>query len=430
MSTDRLPRGPIDPQAIFVIRWVAVAGQIAALLFTHSVLKFELPLLPAMAVIGSSAIVNFWHIYASQRRGLYQQANFLELGFDVIQIASLLFLTGGLLNPFSILILAPVVVSAAVLRQKSTLLLVGLVVVSVSLLALSYHPLDWGQTVDFPPLYLVGLWLALIISSCFIGGYTWWVASSARRLSDTLADAKLVLIEEQQSRALGALATSAAHKLGSPLNTITVIAHELSRDIKPDDPIYEDITLLRGEIERCRVILSEIDSHTSLKSLEVESPQPITALIEEITYSRLSQNQTNFKIVYDCAKSIPAVRRRPELVHALENLLQNAVEFSAHDVKVNIEWTAIDLHITIIDDGPGFARAALARAGQPWNSSRAGYEGHRGLGLFIARSLLESIGGSISFANDDLGGGKVGIMLPRESISLSRHDRRIARLDM
>ena len=425
MSTDRLPRGPIDPQAIFVIRWVAVAGQIAALLFTHSILKFELPLLPAMAVIGSSAIVNFWHIYASQRRGLYQQANFLELGFDVIQIASLLFLTGGLLNPFSILILAPVVVSAAVLRQKSTLLLVGLVVVSVSLLALSYHPLDWGQTVDFPPLYLVGLWLALIISSCFIGGYTWWVASSARRLSDTLADAKLVLIEEQQSRALGALATSAAHKLGSPLNTITVIAHELSRDIKPDDPIYEDITLLRGEIERCRVILSEIDSHTSLKSLEVESPQPITALIEEITYSRLSQNQTNFKIVYDCAKSIPAVRRRPELVHALENLLQNAVEFSAHDVKVNIEWTAIDLHITIIDDGPGFARAALARAGQPWNSSRAGYEGHRGLGLFIARSLLESIGGSISFANDDLGGGKVGIMLPRESISLSRHDRRI-----
>ena len=417
MSADPLLRGPIDPQAIFVIRWVAVAGQSAALLFTHSVLKFELPLLPAMAVIGSSAIVNFWHIFASQRRRLYQQANFLELGFDVIQIAALLYLTGGLLNPFSILILAPVVVSAAVLRRKSTLLLIGLVVVSVSLLALTYHPLDWGQTVDFPPLYLAGLWLALIISSCFIGGYTWWVASSARRLSDTLADAKLALIEEQQSRALGAMATSAAHKLGSPLNTITVIAHELSRDIKPDGPIYEDITLLRAEIERCRVILSEIDSHTSLKSLETEPPEPITALIEEIIYSRLLPNQTNFKLIYDCAKSIPTVWRRPELVHALENLLQNAVEFSAHDVTVNIEWTAIDLHINIVDDGPGFARSTLARAGQPWNSTRAGYEGHRGLGLFIARSLLESIGGSINFANDHLGGGKVGVVLPRESIS-------------
>ena len=347
MNIDPLLRGPIDPHAIFVIRWVAVAGQLAALLFTHSILKFELPLLPAMAVIGSSAIVNFWHIHAAQRRRLYQQANFLELGFDVIQIAALLYLTGGLLNPFSILILAPVVVSAAVLRRKSTLLLVGLVAVSVSLLALSYHPLDWGQPVDFPTLYLAGLWLALIISSCFIGGYTWWVASSARRLSGTLADAKLALIEEQQSRAIGALATSAAHKLGSPLNTITVIAHELSRDIKPDDPIYEDITLLRAEIERCRVILSEIDSHTSLKSLETESPESITALIEEIIYSRLSPNQTNFKLVYDRAKSIPAVWRRPELVHALENLLQNADEFSAHDVMVNIEWTAIDLHITI-----------------------------------------------------------------------------------
>ena len=417
MSADPFTRGPIDPQAIFVIRWVAVAGQIAALLFTNSVLKFDLPLLPAMAVIGSSAIVNFWHIHASQRRRFYQQANFLELGFDVIQIAALLYLTGGLINPFSILILAPVVVSAAVLRRKSTLLLVGLVAISVSFLAFSYHPLDWGQPFKFPNLYLAGLWLALIISSCFIGGYTWWVASSARRLSSTLADAKLALIEEQQSRALGALATSAAHKLGSPLNTITVIAHELSRDIKPDNPVYEDITLLRAEIERCRVILSEIDSHTSLKSLEAELSEPITALIEEIIYSRLPPNQTNFKLVYDRAKSIPAVWRRPELVHALENLLQNAVEFSAHDVTVNIEWTAIDLHIIIVDDGMGFARTTLARAGQPWNSTRAGQEGHRGLGLFIARSLLESIGGSISFANDHLGGGKVGILLPRESIS-------------
>ena len=417
MNTDPLIRGPIDPHAIFVIRWVAVAGQLAALLFTHSILKFELPLLPAIAVIGSSAIVNFYHIHAAQRRRLYQQANFLELGFDVIQIAALLYLTGGLLNPFSILILAPVVVSAAVLRQKSTLLLVGLVAVSVSFLAISYHPLDWDQPVDFPTLYLAGLWLALIISSCFIAGYTWWVASSARRISSALADAKLALVKEQQSRALGALATSAAHKLGSPLNTITVVAHELSRDIKPNDSIYEDVKLLCAEIERCRVILSEIDSHMSLKSLDIETPESITTLIEEIIYSRLSPTQTNFKLVYDRAKSIPAVRRRPELVHALENLLQNADEFSAHDVMINIEWTAIDLHISITDDGPGYTRATLARAGQPWNSTRAGQEEHRGLGLFIARSLLESIGGSISFANDRLGGGKVGIILPRESIS-------------
>ena len=417
MSIDPLIRGPIDPHAIFVIRWVAVAGQLAALLFTYSILKFELPLLPAVAVISSSAIVNLWHIHAAQRRRLYQQANFLELGFDVIQIAALLYLTGGLLNPFSILILAPVVVSAAVLRQKSTLLLIGLVAVSVSFLALSYHPLDWGQPVDFPVLYLAGLWLALIISSCFIGGYTWWVASSARRISSALADAKLALVEEQQSRAIGALATSAAHKLGSPLNTITVIAHELSHDITPDHPIYEDITLLSAEIERCRVILSEIDSHTSLKSLETESPESIITLIEEIIYSRLLPTQTNFKLVYNRGKSIPVVRRRPELVHALENLLQNADEFSAHDVMVNIEWSAIDLHISITDDGPGYTRATLARAGQPWNSTRAGQEEHRGLGLFIARSLLESIGGSITFANDHLGGGKVGIILPRESIS-------------
>ena len=417
MNTDPAYRGPIDPQAIFVIRWLAVAGQLAALLFTHSFLEFDLPLYPALAVIGCSAIVNFWHIHAAQKRPLYQQASFLELGFDVIQLAALLYLTGGLLNPFSVMILAPVVVSAAVLRRQSTLLLVGLVAASVSFLAMYNYPLDWGQPVQFPFQYLAGVWLALILSSGFIAGYTWWVASSARRLSGTLAEANLALMEEQQSRALGALATSAAHKLGSPLNTITVIAHELDREVDPNDPIYDDIQLLRTEVERCRVILSEIDSHTSVKALAAESPEPITAMIEEIIYSRLSQNQTNFKLVYSRENAVPLLWRRPELVHALENLLQNALEFSAHDVTINIEWTAIDLHITIVDDGAGFNAATLARAGQPWNSTRAGQHGHRGLGLFIARSLLESIGGAISFANDQRGGGKVKISLPRESLA-------------
>ncbi|MDB4852188.1 ActS/PrrB/RegB family redox-sensitive histidine kinase [Alphaproteobacteria bacterium] len=417
MNTDPTYRGPIDPQAIFVIRWLAVAGQLAALLFTHSILEFDLPLYPALAVIGCSAIVNFWHIHAAQKRPLYQQASFLELGFDVIQLAALLYLTGGLLNPFSIMILAPVVVSAAVLRRQSTLLLVGLVAASVSFLAMFNYPLDWGQPVKFPFHYLAGVWLALILSSGFIAGYTSWVASSARRLSGILADAKLALIEEQQSRALGALATSAAHKLGSPLNTITVIAHELDREVDSHDPIYDDIQLLRTEVERCRVILSEIDRHTNVKALAAESAEPVTAVIEEIIYSRLSQNQTNFKLVYSRENAVPLLWRRPELVHALENLLQNALEFSAHDVTINIEWTAIDLHITIVDDGDGFNAATLARAGQPWNSTRAGQQGHRGLGLFIARSLLESIGGSISFANDQRGGGKVKIILLRESLS-------------
>ena len=417
MNNDPTFRGLVDPKAIFVIRWVAVAGQLAALLFTHGFLEFDLPLYPALAVIGCSAIVNFWHIHAAQQRRLYQQASFFELSFDVIQLAALLFLTGGLLNPFSTMILAPVIVSAAVLRRQSTLLLVGLVTASVSFLAMFYYPLDWGKPVQFPSVYLIGVWLALVLSSCFIAGYTWWVASSARRLSGALADAKLALIEEQQSRALGALATSAAHKLGSPLNTITVIAHELNHEVGKDDPFYDDIKLLRNEIERCRIILSEIDSHMSVEALASVSPEPITTLIEEVVYSRISQNQTNFKLVYDREKTIPMLWRRLELVHALENLLQNAQDFSKHDVTINIEWTAIDLHITIADDGDGFAAATLARAGQPWNSTRAGKQGHRGLGLYIARSLLESIGGSISFANDKIRGGRVKVSLPRELLS-------------
>jgi two-component system sensor histidine kinase RegB len=416
MTLDTGFRGPIDPRVIFIIRWVAIGGQLAALLLTHYVLGFSLPLLPALGVVGCAALVNLWHIYAARRR-LYHQANLLELGFDVIQLAVLLFLTGGLLNPFSTMILAPVVVSAAVLRRKATLVLVGLVAASVTCLAYVNYPLDWGHPFDVPPLYLAGVWLALVLSSCFIGGYTWWVASSARRVSGTLADAKLALVEEHQIRALGALATSAAHKLGSPLNTIAVVAHELAREIGNDDPIYDDIQLLREEVERCRVILSEIDSHTSLPALAAEPPLSVAVLIEEIIYSRISHDGTNFRISYTDTKPVPTVWRRPELIHALENLLQNASDFSKHEVTVHIEWTPLDLHITISDDGDGFALATLIRAGQPWNSTRAGTDGHRGLGLFIARSLLESIRGVISFANGETGGGKVKITISRDELS-------------
>ena len=410
-------RSPIDPKVIFIIRWVATSGQLVALMLTHYAFGFNLPLFPALGVIGCSAIVNLWHIRSLKTRRLYQQANLLKLVFDVIQLAVLLFLTGGLLNPFSTMILAPVVVSAAVLELRSTLLLIGLVALSVSYLAVFHHPLNWMQNFDVPILYTAGLCIALILSSCFIGGYTWWVASSARRLSGALADAQLALVEEHQSRALGALATSAAHKLGSPLNTISVIAHELGREVCEDDPIYEDVRLLRAEVERCRIILSEIDSHASVQTLAVDPPILVGLLIEEIIYSRLAHHGINFSVTYEDDKPIPKVCQRPELIHALENLLQNASEFSKFDVNVHVEWTALNLHMTISDDGSGFTLTTLARAGQPWNSTRAGTAGHRGLGLFIARSLLESIGGSLSFANSEMGGGKVRVTIPREPVS-------------
>ena len=409
---------PIDARLILTIRWVAIIGQGAALLFTQLFLQLDLPLIPALVVISLSVAVNLWQIMQTPQSRQHHRLNSVALGFDVVQLAALLYLTGGLLNPFSVMILAPVVVSAAVLRRKSTLMLIGLVAASVSFLAFFNHPLAWRQTVQLPPYYLAGVWMALILSSCFLGGYTWWVASNARRLSAALTEARLAIAEEQQVRALGSLATAAAHKLGSPLNTITVIGHELARDISPDDPIYDDIQLLRAEIERCRVILSELDVVQGRRAIAEEPPVPVTLLVDEVIYQRLGSDAINFLITHNGNDDfdVPKVIRRPEWVHALENLLQNAKQFAVHEVRIHIEWSHTDIRIVICDDGPGFSPAILALAGQPWNSSRRGEGGHRGLGLFIARSLLESIGGSVQFANAASGGGKVELKVPRSAL--------------
>ena len=415
---DAGPRRLTDVRVLFTIRWVAIFGQSSALLFTHFFLGIDLPLIAALFVISMSVLVNLWQIKQSPRGQVPYPQYMVVLGFDILQLAALLYLTGGLLNPFSVMIVAPVVVSAAVLRQKATLMLVGLVAASVSFLVFFNHPLNWGQVVKLPPFYLGGIWMALILSSCFFGVYIWWVAASARQLSAALTDAKLALVEEQQVRALGSLATAAAHKLGSPLNTITVISHELAGDISPDDPIYDDIQLLRTEIERCRVILGELDVVQGRRPIDEEPPLPVTQLVDEVLYQRLSLNDARFLITHGGASDddVPNVSRQTELLHAVENILQNAAQFSKHDVSIHIEWTADDIHISINDDGDGFARPVLIRAGQPWNTSRAGQDGHRGLGLFIARSLVDSIGGSIQFSNLKAGGAKVDIKVPRAAL--------------
>ena len=274
------------------------------------------------------------------------------------------------------------------------------------------------MTVQFPLYYLVGVWMALTLSSCFLGGYTWWVASNARRLSTALTEARLAIAEEQQVRALGSLATAAAHRLGSPLNTITVIGHELARDISPDDPIYDDIQLLRAEIERCRVILSELDVVRGRHAIAEEPPVPVTLLVDEVIYQRLGSDAINFVVTNNGTDdlNIPLVKHHPELLHAMENLLQNAKQFAVREVNIHIDWVSDDIRMEIRDDGPGFSASILAQAGQPWNSSRKGTGGHRGLGLFIARSLLESIGGSVQFGNAAGGGGLVELWVPRSAL--------------
>jgi len=414
------PPAPNDARLILNIRWLALTGQLFALLFTFLVLEIEIPIGPALFVIGLSVAMNVWQTRLTMILKKTRNQSFPALIFDVTQLSALLYFTGGLLNPFAVLLLSPVVVSATLLRRRETLKLIALVASCVTFLMFFNHPLPVDDLRDAnPDLYLIGLWMALILSATFIGVYTWWIASRARRLDEALSEARLALAAEQQAAALGALATAAAHRLGSPLNTITVIAHELAQDVTTDDPLYDDVMLLRAETERCRVILGELDDYQSAESLDLETPLPLSSLIEEILDNRLEDDASSaFKIVFDerSAVPMPLVRRGPELMHALEDLLSNARDFAKTQVTVMIRCTVDEVTVTISDDGPGFPAGVLARVGAPWNTSRHGEGAHRGLGIFIASTLIETLGGSILYGNAKSGGGEVKVYLPLGSV--------------
>ena len=412
------PPKPIGARQILNIRWLALVGQLAALLFTYFILEFDIPIGGALFVIGLGVAMNVFQARRTMIMRDQPDQSFIALTFDVLQLSGLLFFTGGLLNPFVVLLLAPVAVSAVILERRETLILIVLVACCVSFVALFHYPLPWdASNIRQSGLYLVGLWLSMVLSVFFIGIYAWWLSSRARRLDEALGEARLVLAKEQQAVALGTLATAAAHRLGSPLNTITVIVHEMMRDIDKQNPLHEDVMLLRSEAERCRLILAELDDYGQTENMDAGNTVPLSVLIDEIAKTRMDIGALIIDISLDSrsAMPMPAARRRPEIIHALEDLLKNAVEFAKTRVDVTIRCTISDVTITISDDGPGFAGSVLSRVGAPWNTSRQGKHAHRGLGIFIASNLIETLGGSILYNNGDQGGGEVVVLLPMEA---------------
>lgn len=253
--------GRISLRTLVTIRWIAVAGQAVTLVTVHFVLGYRLPLLPAFGVVACSALLNIFlilHRQAATR--LSERDAALYLGYDTLQLAALLYLTGGLQNPFAILILAPITVAATILSQRPVIGLSGLAVAAITALAIWHMPLPWpgGQPPVFPLPLVFGTWTALTLATLFIALYTWSVAQEARRLRDAVAATQLALAREQQVSAVGSLAAAAAHELGSPLATIAVVAKELARELPSDSPYAEDAALLVSQSERCRKILAQL----------------------------------------------------------------------------------------------------------------------------------------------------------------------------
>lgn len=395
-------------KALINLRWLAIAGQSVALAIVEWGLDFSLPALPAFAVVGITAALNvaLRLVYGSTYRLSDKEAGAL-LAFDTLQLTVLLYLTGGLVNPFSILFLAPVLISAMALKPRTTLLLGALVVVVSTVLGVHSHPLPWrGEPMMLPVAYIIGIWASIIVSVAFIGAYAWRVADETRKLSDALAATELVLAREQQISAIDGLAAAAAHELGTPLATIALVVRELERAIPENTPHGADIKLLRQQTERCRTILRTL---TSLESgLAPFDRITLSHLIEEVV-SPLRDFDTDFEIRFPEDRSRePIVARNPAILYGLESIVENAADFATKKVVIAANWNEIDVEISVADDGPGFAPEVLGRIGEPYLRARGqsllrkgkgADEAGLGLGFFIAKTLLERGGGTLKVEN-------------------------------
>ena len=389
------------------LRWLAIIGQSTAVLVVYYGLDFDLPIYACIAAIILAAWLNValrLRFHMTQR--LEPDRAAWLLAFDIAELAVLLFLTGGLQNPFAFLFLGPVLLSATALPPRFTLMLGGFAVACATVLVFVHYPLPWDSEdpLQLPPIYLMGVWMCILLAIGFIGVYAWQITEESRQLSDALAATELVLAREQHLSQLDGLAAAAAHELGTPLSTISVIARELERAIAADAPHGDDVRLLREQAKRCRDILAKLTELSA--GGEPFDRMRLTALIEEVVAPHRNFGVTIDVITPSDRAAEPVGARNPAILYGLGNLLENAIDFAHDRVLVDAKWDEDSVAVTISDDGPGFAPEILTRIGEPYVTSRRHHLNDTGeeptglgLGFFIAKTLLERSGATLSFEN-------------------------------
>jgi two-component system sensor histidine kinase RegB len=434
-STDfRHPRRHVRLDTILRLRWLAVLGQLAAIFVVLQGLEFDLPVIPCLTIISLSAALNLsLQIAFNPMQRLEPVYAAALLALNIVELAALLFLTGGLQNPFSFMFLAPVLISATALPVRLTIALGALAVACASVLLFFYLPLPWDaeDPLVLPPIYLFGVWLSIVLAIGVTSLYAFQVTEEARKLSDALAATELVLAREQHLTQLDGLAAAAAHELGTPLSTIVLISRELERALQDNVQISSDIKTLREQAQRCRDILAKI---TQLSTAAPFDRMKLSTLIEEIVAPHRDLDvPIRVRIAVAGAKE-PVGWRNPAILYGIGNILENAVDFARSAVEVNAWWNDDSVEIVISDDGPGFAPDIIKRIGEPYLSRRRGHDEvqteHAGLGLgvFIARTLLERTGARVLFTNRTFPdhGAVVSILWPRGRFEADKVDEKPA----
>lgn len=420
LQSDIYQTGRIRRSTLVALRWMAILGQTMACLFVYFVLHIDLPLVPIAVIIGLSLIFNTSvRLYSPLDRRISDVEAGVQLLFDVLQISALLYFTGGIENPFALLLLAPVVVAAKTLNRVVFVTTVLTVMVTSLLLLFHHYPLPWRnvEALVLPKLYLIGQWVSIQVGMLFTAAYTWHVSRQTRRMTTALATTDAVLAHEQKLTALGHMAAAAAHALGSPLATILITAKEIARSAGENSELREDAELLQTQATRCREILSELSSQTQQTDDyydEVDLEDHLSELMAPFEGGEIILSLEMMPAIAE--DPAPRIQRLPELHYGLTNLIENALDFASKTVLILASWQEDRITLDIMDDGPGFDPAVLPKLGEPYVSHRGEnhqHAGGMGLGLFITKTLIERRGGKIEFKNrKDKSGAWVTIVWP------------------
>ena len=416
---------PLRLDTLVRLRWMALGGQTLAILLVDLVLGFPTPLVPCLGLIALSAAFNLGLQVRQRRGGAPVTHPALHLAFDCLQLGGMLAFTGGLQNPFALLLLAPVSVSATTLPQRYTIRLALLVAVVTTVISLVHLPLPWHPDTPlvFDRIYVIGIWVSLLCGTVFVATYTNRVAHEARQLADALAATELALSRHEQLTALDGLAAAAAHELATPLSTIALAAKEM-RGEKLPQPLLDDIELIIDQSARCRGILAKL---RNLGAEDGAGPFAAVTLPDLIAEASQPHEGRGVRIVVSASGEGPApvLPRNVCVLYGLGNLIENATQFARAEVRVTASWSAGTATVTVADDGAGFPPDLIARLGEPYLTTRArNFEetdgplpGGLGLGIFIAKTLLERTGARLRFENGSPEGhATITITWPRPAL--------------
>ena len=402
------------------LRWIGIVGQLIAVNFVYLILNFKFNFLLSNLIIIFGVISNFYLIYVYKKTQLSDRSAFVFLFLDIIQLSTLLYLTGGIVNPFVIFLLIPSVFSSSNLSFKTNSLLVGLT--GIAIIILTFYskdlPSPLSEHYHVSPYYYFSIPIALIVALVFLNYFAMTFGSQSRLRKDALSKMEEVMAKEHELLSLGGQAAAAAHSLGTPLSTIKIITQDLAKQLENNEEFKKDIELLNSQVERCNEILKRLSLNPVEEDDFIDKDLTVREYLSEIISSFREISNKNFVFNFDQDSNPKKITKSIEIVYGLRNFIGNANKFSRDKIFINLKSDSETTEIIIEDDGDGYPRDILPKIGEPYLKTSNSEEKSKtglGLGLFIGKTLLEKNLASLNFRNSKTRSGAEVIISWRNS---------------